>query len=91
MRTLRRLVPSVIAGTFLLFCAAPIQAQTPREPTDFERRNARHFTERPPALFEFVEDAEHRPLIIITNSHQFALTAYVVQTEPNPPTTVRKH
>jgi len=82
MRTLQRLVLSAIAAAFLLFFAAPIPAQILREPTDMDRRFARHFPERPPLLFESVEDAEHRPLIIITNSHQFSLTAYVVQTEP---------
>jgi hypothetical protein len=82
MRTLRHLVFPIAAGTFLLFCAALIPAQSPHEPADLERRFARHFPERPPALFEFAEDADHRPLIMVTNLHQFALTAYVVQTEP---------
>ena len=77
MRTLRNLVLSAAAGTFLIYCPISVRAQTPHE-----RRFARHFPERPPALFEFAEGADHRPLIIITNLHQFALTAYVVQTEP---------
>ncbi len=82
MRTLRLFVLAAVAGTFLLFRAAPIPAQTPHEPTGLERRFARHFPEKPPVLFEFAESAEHRPLIIITNLHQYPLTAYVVQTEP---------
>lgn len=82
MRTLRNLVLPSAAAAFLLFYGTPIHAQTLREPTDFDRRIARHFPERPPVQFEFAEDAEHRPLIIITNSHQSSLTAYVVQTEP---------
>jgi len=82
MRTLRSPVLSALAGAFLLYSPIPLPAQTSREPTDMERRFARHFPERPPVLFEFAEDADHRPLIVITNFHQFALTAYVVQTQP---------
>ena len=82
LRTLRNLVLSAAAGTFLIYCPISVRAQTPHEPTELERRFARHFPERPPALFEFAEGADHRPLIIITNLHQFALIAYVVQTEP---------
>jgi hypothetical protein len=81
-RTLRHFVISAAAGTFLLHTATPLSAQTAHEPTDLDRRFARHFPEKPPVQFEFAEDAEHRPLIIITNLHQFLLTAYVVQTEP---------
>jgi hypothetical protein len=82
MRTLRNSLLSAVAGTFLLFCPTPTLGQLSHEPTDLEHRHARHFSEKSPALFELAEDADHRPLIIITNSHQFALTAYVVQTEP---------
>ena len=82
MRTLRHLVFPIAAGTLLLFCAAMIPAQSPHEPTDLERRFARHFPEKPPASFELAEDTDHRPLIIVTNLHQFALTAYIVRTEP---------
>ncbi len=79
MRTLRHFVLPAVTGTLLLLCAAPIPAQAPHEPTDLERRLARHFPERPPVQLEFAEDAEHRPLLIITNSYQFSLTAYAVQ------------
>ncbi len=82
MRTLRHFIFPLVAGTFLLFCSTPTPAQIPHGPTDLDRRLARHFTEKPPVLFEFAEDANHRPLIIVTNLHQFLLTAYVVQTEP---------
>ncbi len=82
MRTLRNSLLSPVAWTFLLFCPTPILGQVSHEPTDLEGRHARHFPEKPPALLELAEDADHRPLIIITNSHQFALTAYAVQTEP---------
>ena len=82
MRTLRHFVLPFVAGTFLLFSAAPIPAQTLREPTDLDRRFARHFPERPPVQFEIAEDADHRPLTIVTNSYQFSLTAYAVRMEP---------
>src|SRR6266478_279732 len=82
MRTLRNLVLSAAAGAFLIYCPISVRAQPPHEPTELEHRFARHFPERPPTSFEFAEGADHRPLIIITNLHQFALTAYVVQTEP---------
>ena len=82
MRTLRNLVLSAAAGAFLIYCPISVRAQPPHEPTELEHRFARHFPERPPASFEFAEGADHRPLIIITNLHQFALIAYVVQTEP---------
>jgi hypothetical protein len=85
MRTLPRIVFTVVTGTFLLFCAAHVTAQVAHGPTDLERRFARHFLEKPPVLFEFVETAEHRPLIIITNSYQCSLTAYAVQTELKSP------
>ena len=82
MRTLRNLELSAAAGTFLVYSPISVRAQPAYEPTELERRFARHFPERPPALFEFAKGADHRPLIIINNLHQFALTAYVVQTEP---------
>jgi hypothetical protein len=82
VRTLQNLCLSGAVGIFQLFCAAPGPAQAPHEPTDLERRLARHFPERPPVQLEFAEDAEHRPLLIITNSYQFSLTAYAVQIGP---------
>ncbi|PYT94544.1 MAG: hypothetical protein DMG36_04350 [Acidobacteria bacterium] len=82
MGTLRHSVPPAVAGTVLLFCLVQLPAQIPGEPTDLDRRFARHFPERAPAQLEFAEAAEHRPLVIITNSYQFSMTAYVVQTEP---------
>jgi hypothetical protein len=84
MRSSRIFFSSLTLVGFLLslVLALPLPAQAPREPTELERRVARHFSERPPVLFEFVAAAVRGPFIIITNSYQFALTAYVVQTEP---------
>jgi hypothetical protein len=82
MRTLQNLYLSSAVGVFQLFCAAPGPAQAPHEPTDLERRLGRHFPEGPPVLLEFVEGAEHSPLLIVTNSYQFPLTAYPVQIGP---------
>jgi hypothetical protein len=79
MRTLRYLVLSAVC---LLYCPKPIPAQTAHEPTDLDHRFARHFPEKPPLQFEMEENAERAPRIIISNSYQFPLTAYVVQTEP---------
>jgi hypothetical protein len=81
MRTLPQLA-LLTAARFWLLCVAPIQAQTPHEPTDLERHLARHFPETPPVQLEFAKDAEYRPLLIITNSYQFSLTAYAVQIGP---------
>ena len=82
MQTLRNLVLSAASGACFLFCAPPLLPQITREPTDMDRRFARHFSEKPPVQFEIVEGAEHRPRMIITNRHQWSLTAYVLQTEP---------
>src|SRR6266478_2096544 len=82
MRTLRHLVFSAAAEAFLLFCTTSLSAQTPHDPTDLACRSARHFPEKPPVSFELAETTDHRPLVIITNSYQYPLTAYVVQTEP---------
>jgi hypothetical protein len=92
MRTLRTTLFLATAGASLLICAAPVVAQTEHEPTNLDRRFARHFPE-PPVSFELVESADHRPRIIITNLHQYPLTAYVLQTEPksaadSPPTMI---
>jgi hypothetical protein len=92
MRALRTTLFLATAGASLLICAAPVVAQTEHEPTNFDRRFARHFPE-PPVSFELVESADHRPRIIITNLYQYPLTAYMLQTEPrsaadSPPTMI---
>jgi hypothetical protein len=82
MRTLRYFVVSAAAGTFLLYTACPLRAQSAHEPTDLERRFARHFPEKPPVRLEFVAvDPEHRSPLI-TNLYQYSLTAYAVHTGP---------
>lgn len=75
MRTLRRFLLSATVGASLLLWSMPISAQTEHEPTNIERRLARHFSEQPPVSFELVESADHRPFIVITNLLQYSLTA----------------
>jgi hypothetical protein len=79
MRTLRKIVLSLPAPILLLCFAARVPAQTVRDPMEMEPPFARHFPEKPPVVFEFTEGVKHRSQII-TNLHQYALTAYAVQT-----------
>lgn len=79
MRTLRKIVLSLPAPILLLCFAARVPAQAVRDPVELERRFARHFPEKPPVVFEFTEGVDHQSQII-TNLHQYSLTAYAVQT-----------
>ena len=82
MRTLRNSLLSIVAGTFLLFCPTLILGQVSHETTDLERRLTRHFPEKPPVEFEIVQTQDHEPRMVITNLHQYPLTAFIVRTDP---------
>src|SRR6266581_6351979 len=51
---------------------------------ELERRFAQHYAEKPLVGFEVEEHGEYGPRIIITNLHQYPLTAFVVRMEPKP-------
>jgi|HubBroStandDraft_6_1064221.scaffolds.fasta_scaffold302463_2 hypothetical protein len=82
MRTSTRFILSIAAGVFLLSSASPSQAQTTQDPMVMARRMARHFPEKPPVQFEIVQTQDHEPRMVITNLHQFPLTAFIVRTDP---------
>lgn len=83
MSILRSADPTVRATALLLCSTTPILGQTLQPPMNQVRRLARHFLERPPVQFEVEQNTEHGPRIIITNLHQYPLTAFVVQTQPH--------
>lgn len=82
MGIFRSAAPTVRTAALLLCFAVPILGQSLQPSMDQERRLARHFPERPPVQFEVEQNSEHGPRIIITNLHQYPLTAFVVQTQP---------
>lgn len=43
---------------------------------------ARHFPERPPVQLEILHTADQQPRMVITNLHQYPLTAFIVRTDP---------
>lgn len=82
MRTFTRFILSIAAGVFLLSSALPSPAQTSQDPMAMARRMARHFPEKPPIQFQILQTAEHEPRIVVTNLHQYALTAFIARTAP---------
>jgi hypothetical protein len=82
MRTFTRFILSIAAGVFLLSSASPSQAQTTQDPMVMAHRMARHFPEKPPVQFEIVQTQVHEPRMVITNLHQYPLTAFIVRTDP---------
>lgn len=81
MGILRSAAPTLAAGSLLLCFTPPSSGQALQPPIQQERL-ARYFSERPPVQFEVEQNTEHGPRILITNLHQYALTAFVVQTQP---------
>jgi hypothetical protein len=82
MRTLKKSILALAAGVLVLSLATPLPAQTVPDPTAMARRMARHFSEKPPVQFQILQTAEHEPRLVVTNLHQYALTAFVAQTDP---------
>jgi hypothetical protein len=82
MRTFTRFILKIAAGVFLLSSASLSQAQTSQDPMVMARRMARHFPEKPPVQFQILQTAEHEPRIVVTNLHQYALTAFIARTDP---------
>ncbi len=82
MRTLKKSILALAAGVLVLSLATPLPAQTVPDPTAMARRMARHFSEKPPVQFQSLQTAEHEPRLVVTNLHQYALTAFVAQTDP---------
>jgi hypothetical protein len=82
MRTVLRLLLSVAAGIFLLSPTSASQAQTAQDQTERAHTMARHFSERPPVQFEILHTADQQPRMVITNLHQYPLTAFIVRTDP---------
>jgi hypothetical protein len=82
MRTLKKSMHAIAGGVLLLSLATPLPSQTVPDPTALARRMARHFPEKPPVQFQILQTAEHEPRIVVTNLHQYALTAFVARTDP---------
>lgn len=82
MRALEKSILAIAAGASLLSLATPLPAQTVQDPTALARRMARHFSERPPVQFQILQTAEHEPRVVVTNLHQYALTAFIARTDP---------
>jgi hypothetical protein len=83
MRALREIILAIAAGAFLLSIAAPLPAQTVPDPMVMARRMARHYPEKPPVQFQILQTAEHERRIVVTNLHQYALTAFVARIDPS--------
>jgi hypothetical protein len=88
MRTCAKFVFFITAGVSLLLTVSPISAQTTQDSTEMGRRLARHFPEKPPMQFEILQTADHQPRMVITNLHQYPLTAFIVRTDPTTPDSV---
>jgi hypothetical protein len=82
MRALVKIILATVAGVMLLSLARSSQAQTSQDPMVMARRMARHFPEKPPVQFQILQTAEHEPRIVVTNLHQYALTAFIARTDP---------
>ncbi|HKN76852.1 MAG TPA: hypothetical protein VJW94_16875 [Candidatus Acidoferrum sp.] len=82
MRALAKSILAITAGVLLLSLATPSQAQTSQDPMVMARRMARHFPEKPPVQFQILQTAEHEPRVVVTNLHQYALTAFIARTDP---------
>jgi hypothetical protein len=82
MRTSAKFIFSITAGVSLLSSTLPFRAQTTQDSTDAQHRAARHFPERPPVQFEILHTADQQPRMVITNHHQYPLTAFIVRTDP---------
>lgn len=81
MRALAKSIPAIATGVLLFSLATPCPAQTSPDPMAMARRMARHFEERPPVQFQILQTAEHEPRIVVTNLHQYALTAFIARTD----------
>jgi hypothetical protein len=82
MRALVKIILSIAAGVLLFSLASLSRAQTTHESAELAHRMARHFPEKPPVQFQILQTAEHEPRMVITNLHQYALTAFIVRTDP---------
>jgi hypothetical protein len=63
-------------------------AQTTQDQIERAGHLARHFPERPPVQFEILHTADQQPRMIITNLHQYQLTAFIVRTDPTAGTSI---
>jgi hypothetical protein len=88
MPTYAKVILSVAAGVSLLSSVSPISAQATQDPTELPRRIVRHFPEKPPVQFEILQTLDHQPRMVITNLHQYPLTAFIVRTDPTAPNSI---
>jgi hypothetical protein len=88
MPTYAKVILSVAAGVSLLSSVSPISAQATQDPTELARRIVRHFPEKPPVQFEILQTPDHQPRMVITNLHQYPLTAFIVRTDPTAPNSI---
>jgi len=79
---------SIVVGVLLLSSAWPPQAPATQDSTDSVHRSARHFPERPPVQLEILHTADQQPRMVVTNHHQYSLTAFVVRTDPTAANTI---
>jgi hypothetical protein len=86
MRTYTKFVLFIVPGASLLLTASP--ARTTQDSTELGRRLARHFPEKPPVQFEILQTADFQPRMVVTNLHQYSLTAFIVRTDPTAPDSV---
>lgn len=59
-------------------------AQEPPSQAVLARRFARHFDDRPPLMFELETSGDHPGRILITNTHQYLLTAVAIELSGEP-------
>ncbi len=73
-----------LGGASLAGTAGPILAQAEPSPADLARKFARHFDDRPPVRFELETSGDHPGRILITNTHQYPLTALAIEFSSEP-------
>lgn len=71
----------LLATLALPISAGSAQEQNRPTPLELTHRMTRHFDDRPPVQFEVDLGAERGPRLMVTNLHQYALTAVVIQKE----------
>jgi hypothetical protein len=88
MRALKKTLLASAAGVLLFSLASPMRGETTQDPAERGRSMARHFAERPPVLLEILHTADQQPRMVITNHHQYPLTAFIVRTDPTAANTI---
>ena len=78
------LIRFVIAAASLAATSGMPPAQEHPSQDALARKFARHFDERPPVMFELETSGDHPGRILITNTHQYPLTAVAIELSGEP-------